>query len=255
MGDEVYIDLCYPTENALIKAYSKSSGDDFSKPAHYIWRLGTTREHADTVVRAFNMVPNLRRTSRIQLVGAQGIGVKTLHPKYLSPHEVLHSVLPETRSQNPLHVDQAFTRLQQLDPPLARPIYTKMTAQETILTRVHAELQLADTFSRKRDMEFVDNDWYIGCSKPACHFCYTWLCHHHHGYVPPATHLKIIPGCRGPDGNLNEAGARVTSQMYAEISQQIGQYVFEFLQQDAGPRKQYMSTEASTRAPSLFPHE
>jgi hypothetical protein len=92
----------------------------------------------------------------------------------------------------------------------------------------HAELQLAGTFSRFREMEFVDSDKNIGCRKPACYFCCNWLCINKHFYIQPATHHKIIPGCRGPDNALNEAGAGVLEDMYTNISQQVGQDIFAF---------------------------
>ncbi|KAF2191902.1 hypothetical protein K469DRAFT_655093 [Zopfia rhizophila CBS 207.26] len=250
---ESYVDLCHDMRSAEInhiKTYSATAGDDFSKLAHYIWRLGATRSAANTVVEAMITVPSLHRVSQIRRVSAPETVEKTVHPSCMSPHEVLHGIFADSASHNPLQFQYAFNRLYQLDPPLARPIYTKMASREKVVTRVHAELQIADTFSRSRDMEFVDNDKYIGCSKSACYFCYNWLCNHKHCYVQPATHHKIIPGCRGPDNRLNEMGAGVLIDMYSKISRQIGQDIFEFLQQNAQPRLQYMSTEASSRAPS-----
>jgi hypothetical protein len=234
-----------------IKQYSAATTDKFAELAHYIWRLGATRSAADTVVEAMITVPSLRRISDIiRRVTTPETIDKTLHSSCMSPHEVLYGVVEDSRNSNPLQREQAFKRLLELDPPRTRPIKKKMADREKIVTRVHAELQIADVYSRSQDMKFVDDDKYIGCSKPACYFCYLWLCNHKHYYVHPATHYKIIPGCRGPDDNLNQSGASVLIEMYSKMSREIGQDIFHFLHQNANPRRQYMSTEASTRSSS-----
>ena len=229
---------------------STATTDEFAKLAHYIWRLGATRSAAIKVVDAMIMIPSLHRISQIRRVIAPEVAKKTIHSSCISPQEVLYGVVADSTTTNPLQCEHAFKRLFELDPPVARPIKNKMAAREKITTRVHAELQIADTYSRSRELEFVDNDRYIGCSKPACYFCYLWLCNHKHYYVHPATHYKIIPGCRGQDNKLNETGANVLIEMYSKMSREIGQDIFQFLHQNANPRSQYMSTEASTRASS-----
>lgn len=103
-------------------------------------------------------------------------------------------------------------------------------------------------------MEFLDDDKYIGCSKPACYFCYNWLRNHNHDYIPPATHNKVILGCRGPDSDINEAGAIVLKDIYSKICGNLDQHILDFLlsseNRNANPNHQYMSTEGSSRAPS-----
>jgi OTT_1508-like deaminase len=61
-----------------------------------------------------------------------------------------------------------------------------------IKTRVHAELQVVDYFSRKK-LEFVGGDKYVGCSKPACYLCYRWISLHPGGFSLPASHKKVSP--------------------------------------------------------------
>jgi hypothetical protein len=233
-----------------LKSCSKSASDAFAQLAHFIWRLGATLSAVNRVVEAMMIVPSLRRISHIRRVSAPDIIEKMLHASLVSPQEVLYDVIEDSKNVNPLQCEHAFKRLYELDRPVDRPVKTEMVARKEVVTRVHAELQIADTFSRSKDKEFVANDKYIGCSKPACYFCYLWLCNHKHDYVPPATHYKIIPGCRGPDSNLNEAGATVLMEMYAKMSREMGQDIFEFLHENARPRTQYMSTEASTRPSS-----
>jgi hypothetical protein len=249
---EAYIDLCYemrPAEISHIQQYP-SPGDDFADLAHYTWRLGATRAAANTVVECMLTVPSLFRISEIRRVSAPQILEKMIHPSHTSPYEILQDIVSDSAVRNPLQIEQAFTRLVKLDPPGDR-LLNRNSSNPEIVTRVHAELQIADTFSRSWDMEFVDKDRYIGCSKAACYFCYRWLINHKHHYVPPATHYKIIPRCRGPDDGLNETGARVVVDMYGKVAKQIGQDVLEFSNRDdPRPRRQYMSTEAPSTAAS-----
>jgi hypothetical protein len=252
---EKYIDICHDmraTELHRLKQYPTSAGVPYADLAHYIWRLGATRAATNTVVDAILAVPSLLRISEIRTVQPPPAVEKAVHASRMSPHEILHSIVAESTSPNPLQVARAFARLHELDAPGTRRLFHAMAPRSRIVVRVHAELQLADAFSRARDMEFVDGDRYIGCSKPACYFCYNWLLSHRHRYVTPATHYKIIPGCRGMDGQLNAAGAGVLRDLYARIARRVGQDVLGFLESESNVRAGYMSTEASTRAVSMI---
>jgi len=249
-----YVDLCHTLRTECIEAiklHSSTTDDDFGKLAHFVYRIGATREAANKVVEAMIRVPSLQRISRIQTISTPQVVKKTISPTCMSPHEVFYGVLKKTSPNVPLKFQQAFLKLYHLDSLPTRPIYNHMASKETVVTRVHAELQIADKFARSQAINFVDNDKYIGCSKPACYFCYTWLCLHTQGYSEPATHCKVIPGCRGPDDELNDAGVDVMISMYRKISRQVGQDIFAFLEKNTPPpRVPYMSTDAGSRAPS-----
>lgn len=148
---ESYIDLCYGIGDAEvkhIKAISVNAEDEFSKLAHYVWRLGATRSAANTVVEAMITVPSLRRVSTIRRVNAPELVEKTIHPGFISPHEILHGILDDMALHNSLQIQHAFDRLHYPDPPLSRPIFASMVSRKEFVTRVHAEPQLADIFSR-----------------------------------------------------------------------------------------------------------
>jgi len=178
----------------------------------------------------------------------------TIDQEYKSPYEIVWAICKESTSQNPMQIEDALHAMVHLDSPVNGEIREGLASRKSIVTRVHAELQVADRFSRDQYMEFVEGDKYIGCSKPACYFCYNWLCSHRHQYTPPATHHKIIPGCRGPDSNINEAGAVILKEMYGKICSVLDQDILNFLisseHGDTHRRRQYMSTEGSSRAPS-----
>jgi hypothetical protein len=247
---KAYIDLCYEMRAVDIDHIKQHVGDDFSSLAHYIWRMGATRASANSVVESMLTVPSLHHISQIRRVSTPQTAEKSINLKFSSPYEILHDIVKDFASRNPLQLTQAFARLVKLDPPENR-LFSQAISTRKIVTHVHAELQIADTFSRSRDMDFVDNDRYIGCSKAACYFCYNWLLSHKHKYVLPATRYKIILRCRGLDEALNETGAGVVADMYAKVAKRIGQDVLEFLNRREGrTRRRYMSTEASSVAAS-----
>jgi len=73
-------------------------------------------------------------------------------------------------------------------------------------TRVHAELLLLDLF-QEHGFDFVADDRYIGCSKPACYCCFNYISALREGFSlsMPACHNNLhlpwrapdIPKCRG----------------------------------------------------------
>jgi hypothetical protein len=250
---ETYIDICFEMrESALkdLKAMDVQSDKDFAELTHYIWRVGATRAAVDALVEGMAMSPAVQRISTIRKIDAPKAVEKMIDPFSITPYEIMYGISAESASFNPLQAEAAFNRLFILDPPQTRPVSKHMRSRSRILTRVHAELQVADFFSRSVEAVFADNDKFIGSSKPACYFCYNWLICHRQRFVPPATSLRIIPGCRGPDQDLNGNGAVVLSEMYAKISREVGQDIFRFLHEGSEPRRQHMSTEASSRAPS-----
>jgi OTT_1508-like deaminase len=251
------VDLCYAGRGAEvdeIRRRSKDPEDDFSRLAHYIGRVGATRSSANTVVRAVIKVPALRKISCIRTVPAPEPREVAIDQEYMSPYEIVWVICQESTSQNPMQTQSALHAIVDLDFPLNSQIRTGLASRKRIITRVHAELQIADRFSRDQHMEFVDNDKYIGCSKPACYFCYNWLSNHKHRYIWPATHHKIIIGCRGPDRDINEAGATFLKEMYTKMCGRLDQDILEFLLNsqhgDVHLRHHYLSTEGSSRAPT-----
>lgn len=101
--------------------------------------------------------PAIRRISEIRRVIAPQTVEKSIPQECLIPHQVLYAILEDPGSYNPLQSEVGSNKLFQLNPPGARRIHNKMASQHTIVTRVHAELQVADHFSRYRTRSFVDN--------------------------------------------------------------------------------------------------
>lgn len=122
----------------------------------------------------------------------------------------------------------------------------------TILTRVHAEILLADLCSR-RDWSFVDDDKYIGCSKGACFCCASYLDLHHFGFVKLASYNKIILGWRGPEANplldKSRLGEAKLLLMEKKMNDRLRDNLLESLSRHRDIiRNQHLSTNGSSRA-------
>ena len=162
------VDHCYTIrgeEVDKIKEKSKDPSDDFSKLAHYIGRLGATRSSANAIVRAMIKVPALRQISGIRTIIAPNCREVTIDQEYMSPYEIVWAICKDSTSQNPMQIESALHAMVRLDFPMNGEIRKELASRKSIVTRVHAELQVADRFSRDQYMEFVDGDKYIGCSK------------------------------------------------------------------------------------------
>lgn len=64
--------------------------------------------------------------------------------------------------------------------------------------RVHAELIVLEFFYATQ-RPFVDDDRFIGCSKPACYCCYHYISLHPGGFVRPSSHGIRYTNWRPPD--------------------------------------------------------
>ena len=98
-------------------------------------------------------------------------------------------------------------------------LLSKNYAQQTL---VHAELQLLD-YARRENMGFLDNDKYIGCSKPACYACYHYilaLAPEYHTVIPPS-HYKLYLGWRVPEisKHRGEAAAKARNNVMDKMNE------------------------------------
>ncbi len=250
------VEMCYSLRRdkiGALKMRSKHPKDDFGKTAHLIGRIGSTRSKVDALVQCTLQLPALRHITGIRTVRAPEVREVPLKLFNSSPYEIIRNVVMGSATQNPSETQQALVNFVPLDLNTAPAFRDVLKAGKSIVTRVHAELQLADEFSRN-NRHFLSSDTYIGCSKPACYFCYNWLSNHQRGYVLPATHQKIILGCRAPDLGLNQNGADIMEKMYKKTCKKLDQDIMGFLlrvsEKDLTYKGRYMSTEGSSYVPS-----
>lgn len=231
------VERCHGMRGGKIDAIREMSTqprgqDDFGRLAHFIGRISATRSAVNSIVRTTGQVPDLSWISEIRSVNAPSVVTIGLDLTDMSLYEIVRGLCKDSSAQNEWTTQLALHAIVDLDLPTNRTdddsIRARLANRSTFETRVHAELQIADHFRRRR-YDFVGSDKYIGCSKPACYFCYNWLGYHKHNYVQPATHQKIIPMCRGPDTDINESSAIILKQMYAKMTLGVSQDIIEFL--------------------------
>ncbi|KAI0851618.1 hypothetical protein F5Y00DRAFT_259621 [Daldinia vernicosa] len=103
----------------------------------------------------------------------------------------LHSILKRMLPANDPKLEEYIEALVSLDHKFQitnriRGEYNKKHFQP----RVHAEVQILEHFCTNQ-LRYVDDDRYIGCSKPACYCCHLYFRHHESRPVEPESHQKI----------------------------------------------------------------
>ncbi|KAI1499253.1 hypothetical protein F5X99DRAFT_420058 [Biscogniauxia marginata] len=110
--------------------------------------------------------------------------------------------------------------------------------------RVHAEIQILEHFY-KGNLTFVDNDSYIGCSKPACYCCHLYFRHHPYRPVEPESHQNIwlnwgVPHL--PDGG-NDRGYKVQRDLLIKMLESIRKEALDQIIQRACPLRRHADSE------------
>lgn len=109
---------------------------------------------------------------------------------------------------------------------------------DTWRPRVHAELVLLDFFWTQ-NLDFVDGDRYIGCSKAACYCCYHYIRTHPGCFVAPACHNNNWLNWKAPDiyDSENEKLVKTREDILNEMAKRVRQDVFAQLEDRRGPAK------------------
>ncbi|KAI0018834.1 hypothetical protein F4780DRAFT_495166 [Xylariomycetidae sp. FL0641] len=218
---------------------------------HYLGRLGAHVHAVKTILISALNIPILKRITSIQYEKPPAI--ERFRHQGSSAYDTLRKLCISNGLQ-PAEMEERLIGFNRLDIKNKMVISTCYAAKFSIPTRVHCELQLADLFSRK-DWRFADGDKYIGCSKPACYFCAQYLEHHHHGFIVPATHNRVIKGVRGPKPDTRRdvygRGAKKIWTLEQKMKKQLDRDILEALKKQ-GPRIffQYSSTNGTSRASS-----
>ncbi|KAF3056492.1 hypothetical protein GL218_06616 [Daldinia childiae] len=148
----------------------------------------------------------------------------------------LHSILKRMLPANDPKLEEYTEALVSLDHKfqITRRIRGEYD-NKNLQLRVHAEVQILEHFYTNQ-LRYVDNDHYIGCSKPACYCCHLYFRHHKSSPVEPVSHQKIylnwgVPalpeGSRSPGYNMqrdlmNKMLETIRKDALAQIIQKAG---------------------------------
>lgn len=226
---------------------------DMAELTHYIGRLGAHQYAVSMIITAYLNVPILRKT-KAEFLPSADVKRITLPAESVDFHTTSKDISRSSHLRHSGH--DLYTRLYNSNFLSDFNMPIKLAQTGTLITRVHAELLIVDYFSRKK-LEFIDDDKYVGCSKPACYFCHLWISLHPGGFEVPASHKKVILGCRGPDvdgtEDLNGNGARIRRDQYNRLIRAVIQDIEDQVHMEHLPNQsRHLSSNGSSRAPSLM---
>jgi OTT_1508-like deaminase len=134
---------------------------------HYLGRLGEHAKAIGVFIKAAQRLPHLLQNYRVRTCPAEEQeNIPLLEKKMTIDSIVGRLTSDEYRIHQLRELLHRFDGFSNLSARLEDSCKQK--------TRVHAELYLA-RLAIDLDFTFVDNDPYIGCSKPACYSCFKYL--------------------------------------------------------------------------------
>ncbi|KAH9207091.1 hypothetical protein DL95DRAFT_314370, partial [Leptodontidium sp. 2 PMI_412] len=175
---------------------AESRRQNFVITRHYIGRLGSHLKAARILTVAGQRMPDLFEDFAV------GIWPSPKSPSLPPPTDqltTLEGIIKRMLPKDSEEIMQYQEALASMDAKFN--IQDRLQAQfqdKDFKPRVHAELNLLECFYTKR-LAFVDDDRFIGCSKPACYCCYHYICLHPGGFVRPSSHGVRYLSWRPPD--------------------------------------------------------
>ncbi|PMD41861.1 hypothetical protein L207DRAFT_633163 [Hyaloscypha variabilis F] len=175
---------------------TESRRQAFLLTRHYIGRLGSHLKAAKILTTAGWRMPGLFENFTIQTrPSPKPPTLPPLTDQQTTLNGIINRMLP-SGSKKTLPYQEALATMD-----AKFNILNRLKAQfqdKDFLPRVHAELNLLEYFYRER-LPFVDDDWFIACSKPACYCCYHYIIFHPGGFVHPPSHGIRYLNWRAPD--------------------------------------------------------
>ena len=225
---------------AQLTGSGKPHSTFFEDIRHLLGRLGEHVKATKTIVSAALRFPGIFDEFEIK--------ARVSPPSscyFRSPHDIILDGMAGrifAKEEEAQHYQEALETLERAS---NGALVGRLQQECCFKTRVHAELLLVDLFYWHQ-FEFLDDDSYIGCSKPACFNCFQYMLFHPGNFVLPACHNKLYLAWRTPDIleenvsisiaiKIREAMTRkMTSSTRAELKRQIdGRYARKASQYDS----------------------
>ncbi|KAF2668692.1 hypothetical protein BT63DRAFT_440800 [Microthyrium microscopicum] len=243
--------FCYELRSK--KAVIEAMGEKGKELWHYIYRLGA---HLHAVKKLTHVATNFRTMLKIKKVEAVRFSKSdhtksiTLSDELLDPYQIVKNICTEgygTDSRRPM-TDKIMVGFVRMD--IEMNIKPKLQQDRTYKSRVHAELQLADLFSRK-GYTFLGEDRYVGCSKGACYFCYEYLSLHQNKFERPATHGKVLASVHGLENSTKIATQKDMTMKLRMIRQVENDIIQTLLSKVPEDRKGLFMSSNGSSVPSV----
>ncbi|TVY82417.1 hypothetical protein LSUE1_G005846 [Lachnellula suecica] len=219
-------------ETLQLKAVSgQPLAERFGTICHIIGRLNHTLKAVKLVVKTALLQPQLFDDFQVSRATSDPRSPPPLRGRNPTPSEIAGRMVSSPGSIVSLRealrdLDQKFGIASEL---------RRQCAASTWRPRVHAELTLLNHFWAQ-NLEFVDADRYIGCSKPACYCCYHYIQAHPGRFILPPSHNSIYLNWKAPDiydatdekkiktreDVLNEMAKKIRIEVLAQIVEKRG---------------------------------
>ncbi|XXG97509.1 hypothetical protein Hte_003814 [Hypoxylon texense] len=117
---------------------------------------------------------------------------------------------------------------------------------------VHAEIRVLEHF-HANNINFVDDDRYIGCSKPACYCCHLYFQHHQARPVIPESHQNIYPNWGVPalPGGAEDPGYKEQRDLMNKMLKTIKQDALSQIRRKAGPLRWHADSRTGITMSSM----
>ena len=222
---ENHIELCslaYSIRNSTLLEMlnqkhlrSSDTASIWSELRHYIGRLGSWSRASKALLRAAKTFPNLVHGFHVEYLESPPPIAAPIADEMTNVDSALGRMISKTETQLLHDVREAVETSRVMDISADfRATYT----DETFKPRIHAELLLLEHFYH-RNLRFVENDRYIGCSKPSCYCCDLYMKCHPGGFVTRACHGNLWINWRAPIPPIDddEKAGKHTAKMLNEM--------------------------------------
>jgi hypothetical protein len=233
---KVVIFINYIGDTPAELGISESKRQAFSLVRHFIGRLGSHGKAARILAAAAWRMPDLFDNFFIK---TRPSAKPPSLPPPIDHLTTLDGIIKRMLSKDSTEVKQYQEALAFMD--MKFNILDRLLAiykDKAFKPRVHAELILLEFFQVNR-LPFVDDDRFIGCSKPACYCCYHYISAHPGGFVRPPSHGVRYLNWRPPDvpDTMNDSEKKHQRDVLNQMITQIRLDVLRQIEQRRGPSK------------------
>lgn len=220
-------------DRPTVMGISGSNSQAFSLARHYIGRLGSHFRAARILVTAGWKMPDLFDNFIIKILPSPKPPSSPPPTDHLTTLDgIIKRMLPKDDPEVKKY-QEALTSMDAKFNILDRLL--GLYKDKTFKPRVHAELILLECFHRNH-LPFVDDDRFIGCSKPACYCCYHYISVHPGGFIRPPCHGVRYLSWRPPDP-MDAFENKHQQDILNQIIKQIRLDALRQIEQRRGPSK------------------
>lgn len=246
-------DMDFVRERVKTDVRYGSTKSPFMAAKHYIGRLAFHVKTVKVLLTAAERLPELVLSPQIFLIESpSSIVLPPPSRPNLKLDGIANRMMHSSQASDLLEL-QASLRILDLKFNVERTVQ-KYYVEKKLRARVHAELIVLEYFhERDETLQYLDNDRYIGCSKPACYCCSLYFRAHPANVEPPATHQKLylnwlpptsVSGVEDPNSRL----ATHEKGMLNRMVQSIRLRTIEQIRNQTGRRQRHFDSTTGETA-------